>query len=379
MNNTLGLSSLLTSMGSNQSSNDVGTGVVPNDDDQLQKMAQQQAYQNAINALSPSNTGSGTGMQDMSQISSIQAAPKQKSGGMDIGSMMSMAKGMQGNPMGGGMGAAGASGGAAGSMGAPSATGAISAGGGGAAASGGLSNTAVLAAESDKTSKESIRKLSAENKELKAEVKQNALENMYAPGDPLNMIMPTWDTSKPVAPPPPRRVIAAKPVAPPPPPPYVQEYGYFMPPPRETYSSYEPVSTMPNPPMTPAYNYSPPPPNMSAMPEQYSSSDESKKKDIKPVKGARLEGSEIQEFLDGIHPYSFKYKNPEDGSPVAPVDDRYLGVMAQDVEKTPTGNTLVKTDNRGKKMLEVAPMMSALAASAAYLNDRVKKLEDKKG
>lgn len=377
MNNTLGLSSLLTSMGSNQSSNDVGTTIAPNNDDQLQKMAQQQAYQNAIAALSPSNTGGGAGMQDMSQISSIQPGPKKSGGGMDIGAMMSMAKSMQG----GGMGAAGASGGAAGSMGAPGASGAISgaSGGGAAVAGGGLSNTAVLAAESDRTSKESIRKLSAENKELKAEVKQNALENMYAQGDPLNMIMPTWDTSKPVAPPPPpRRVMAAKPVAPPPPPPYVQEYGYFMPPPPETYSSYEPVSTMPEPPITPAYNYSPPPPNMSAMPNQYSSSDESKKKDIKPVKG-RLEGSEIQEFLDGIHPYSFKYKNPEDGSPIAPVDDRYLGVMAQDVEKTPTGKTLVKTDNRGKKMLEVAPMMSALAASAAYLNDRVKNLENKKG
>lgn len=378
MNNTLGLSSLLTSMGSNQSSNDIGTTIAPTNDDQLQKMAQQQAYQNAINALIPSNTGSGAGMQDMSQISSIQPGPTNGGGGLGIKTIMSMAKNMQSNA--GGMGAAGASGGAAGTMGIPSATGAISAGGGAAAAGGGLSNAAVLAAESDRTSKESIRKLSAENKELKAEVKQNALENMYAPGDPLNMIMPTWNTSQSPPPPPPqpRRVIAAKPVPPPPPPPYVQEYGYFMPPPQETYSSYEPVSTMPEPPITPAYNYSPPPPNMSAMPNQYSSSDESKKKDIKPVKG-RLEGSEIQEFLDGIHPYSFKYKNPEDGSPIAPVDDRYLGVMAQDVEKTPTGKTLVKTDNRGKKMLEVAPMMSALAASAAYLNDRVKNLENKKG
>lgn len=82
-------------------------------------------------------------------------------------------------------------------------------------------------------------------------------------------------------------------------------------------------------------------------------------------------------FLDAIQPYTYKYKSPQDEPTNSPTGGDYLGIMAQDAERAPTGNTLVKEDPTGKKYLEIGPMMSALAASAAYLHQRVKTLEGK--
>lgn len=87
------------------------------------------------------------------------------------------------------------------------------------------------------------------------------------------------------------------------------------------------------------------------------------------------EPNNVQAFLDTLRAYSFRYKNPADEPTETPNGGRYLGVMAQDVEKTPYGKQIVKEDEEGKKYLETAPLMSALAASIANLNERVKAVE----
>lgn len=428
MNNTLGQSSVLTSMGSNQSANNMGTNIFPTDSEDENSYAQTaekyagmanamrniqappNAQTNSINALA--NMGI-SGSQDMSNPANIQAPAKQKNN-MDIGSMLSMAKS-------GGMGA--------GTSGAASASGGL---GAGAELGTSASFGSALAALSDKTSKAEIKKISTENNVLKnqnKELQKEVFQNPYAANDPLNNILPTWDTSQPIVPtkkaarpvavvaaprPKAQPMIQSKPVviAAPPPPPMVVEYGNYSPKtiqqapyrseqefqiiPSETGANagsapqqwYSPapnqpamVSTVPSPFLMPnereQLNYTP------YNPSENVSSDERIKEGFHHAAfqkhdspSHRLDGSEVQEFLDGIKPYSFKYKDPKDGSPTAPVDDRYLGVMAQDVEKTPTGNTIVKENAEGKKYLEIGPMMSALAASTAYMNDRVKALED---
>lgn len=81
-------------------------------------------------------------------------------------------------------------------------------------------------------------------------------------------------------------------------------------------------------------------------------------------------------FLDAIHPYTYRYKDPSLEPTNTPTGEPYLGIMAQDAEKAPTGDTLVKTNpENGLKYLETGPMLSALAASVAYLHHRLKNVE----
>ena len=87
----------------------------------------------------------------------------------------------------------------------------------------------------------------------------------------------------------------------------------------------------------------------------------------------------VQGFLDAIDPYTYKYKDPANEPTDTPTGSDYLGVMAQDVEKAPTGNTLVKQDAQGTKHLEMGAMISALAAASGYMHNRIKVLEAGKG
>ncbi len=86
--------------------------------------------------------------------------------------------------------------------------------------------------------------------------------------------------------------------------------------------------------------------------------------------GARAQ-HEADEFLASLHPSSYRYKDNAD-SPAGP--GRYLGVMAQDVEKGPTGSTLVKDTPRGK-MLDVPANLSAALGGIGRLNERLAQLE----
>lgn len=88
-------------------------------------------------------------------------------------------------------------------------------------------------------------------------------------------------------------------------------------------------------------------------------------------------GSEADHFLNHLHPYTYRYKDPSYEPTSQPNGGHYLGVMAQDVEKTPVGQQIVKDTPRGK-MLEGGALMSAMAAGLGRLHERVSGLEGKR-
>lgn len=87
--------------------------------------------------------------------------------------------------------------------------------------------------------------------------------------------------------------------------------------------------------------------------------------------GVQGAGSQAEKFLDGIHPYTFEYKDPAFGS------GRRMGVMAQDVEKSPMGATMVEETPYGKA-LNMQKGMGVMLAAQADLNKRLRALEGKK-
>lgn len=95
-------------------------------------------------------------------------------------------------------------------------------------------------------------------------------------------------------------------------------------------------------------------------------SDEELKKDITSASG------DIKEFLDAVKAHKYKYKNPEmDGA------GEYVSPMAQELEKSSIGESMVMDTPRGK-MVDYSRGFGALLAAQAELNDRLKKLEGKK-
>lgn len=105
-------------------------------------------------------------------------------------------------------------------------------------------------------------------------------------------------------------------------------------------------------------------------PEEFSNavrktvSDETKKKDKK-------DGSEAADsFLEALHSYTYKYKNPEKHG-----EGTQLGVMAQDLEKTPVGKQMVIDTPEGK-MVDYGKGYGAVLAAMSNLHERLKKIED---
>lgn len=95
-------------------------------------------------------------------------------------------------------------------------------------------------------------------------------------------------------------------------------------------------------------------------------SDENLKKDITDA------SSDISEFLNAVKAHKYKYKNPDmDGS------GEYVSPMAQELEKSSIGESMVMDTPRGK-MVDYSRGFGALLAAQAELNDRLKKLEGKK-
>lgn len=97
-------------------------------------------------------------------------------------------------------------------------------------------------------------------------------------------------------------------------------------------------------------------------------SDKNVKKDIKTTK------KPVNEFLDKLTAYEFKYKDPN--QPGAAPGQRY-GIMAQDLEKSEVGKSLVEDTPHGK-MVNAAQGFGAVLAAQAELNRRIKKLEGRK-
>lgn len=99
-------------------------------------------------------------------------------------------------------------------------------------------------------------------------------------------------------------------------------------------------------------------------------SDETLKDYIKDVTD-----EDIDAFLTEIEPSEFEYT--EEGKNKGAPDGKVVGVMAQDMQKTKVGQSLVEEDEDGHLMVDVPKSVGALIATTASLNKRLKKLEKK--
>src|SRR6185295_403402 len=81
-----------------------------------------------------------------------------------------------------------------------------------------------------------------------------------------------------------------------------------------------------------------------------------------------------QSILDAMSPKSYRYKDGARGPGVSP--GRKVGVMAQDLERTPAGKKLVGESGDGKKLIKGgAPTATTLMAMLATLNKRMDRVE----
>lgn len=97
-------------------------------------------------------------------------------------------------------------------------------------------------------------------------------------------------------------------------------------------------------------------------------SDEREKKNVKS--GSKS----VSEFLDKLSSKNYEYK---DTSKPGTAPGNRVGVMAQDLEKSDMGKTLVKDTPQGK-MVDTQQGFGAILAAQSELNERLKKLEGKK-
>lgn len=83
-------------------------------------------------------------------------------------------------------------------------------------------------------------------------------------------------------------------------------------------------------------------------------SDERLKTDI-----VQISKADLQELRETIKPYAFKYKSESHG------DGDWIGVMAQDLEKSKLGRTIVCEDAQGNKQVDLKKAMSLFLATMA--------------
>lgn len=95
-------------------------------------------------------------------------------------------------------------------------------------------------------------------------------------------------------------------------------------------------------------------------------SDRNLKTDIEPARSDPA----VQEFLDALSSSTYRYKNPEYG------EGRYLGPMAQDLEKTKLGKDMVMDTPEGK-MVDYGRGAPTYLGVAGLLNDRMDDLESR--
>lgn len=100
----------------------------------------------------------------------------------------------------------------------------------------------------------------------------------------------------------------------------------------------------------------------------FGSSDERRKKDIKPAK------KEVNSFLKELNAREYSYRDPE--APGA-APGRRVGIMAQDLEKSSMGRALVKNTPNGK-MVDTVQGFGAVLAAQSELMKRIESLEKKK-
>lgn len=78
----------------------------------------------------------------------------------------------------------------------------------------------------------------------------------------------------------------------------------------------------------------------------------------------------VDDFLDNIKAYEYRYKNPEYG------EHKYISPMAQDIEKSELGKGMVE-EHEGKKTVNYARALGTMLAAQGQLNDKVNTLESR--
>jgi hypothetical protein len=96
-------------------------------------------------------------------------------------------------------------------------------------------------------------------------------------------------------------------------------------------------------------------------------SDKDIKKDIKPPTE-----DDIDDFLEAVKPMLFKYKRADGAKGKTPGE--HLGVIAQELEKTNVGKSLVVDTPEGKA-IDLPSTMGTLLAASARMHDRITELE----
>lgn len=108
-------------------------------------------------------------------------------------------------------------------------------------------------------------------------------------------------------------------------------------------------------------------------------SDERSKDEIAPQSKINSGSMNPKNFLDKLSAYSYEYKEGMKNKPNAG-DGRYLGVMAQELEKAgPVGKSMVQTSPDGMKQVDYGKGMGTILAAQIQLNERLKAIEAKKG
>lgn len=95
--------------------------------------------------------------------------------------------------------------------------------------------------------------------------------------------------------------------------------------------------------------------------------------DINAKKNVRSAGEDIDEFLSALQPSTYQYKDP---SATGAAPGQHTGVMAQDLERSSVGRSLV-TDTPQGKMVDYRKATPAMLASLVHVNDRQRALEAK--
>jgi len=83
--------------------------------------------------------------------------------------------------------------------------------------------------------------------------------------------------------------------------------------------------------------------------------------------------SALMEFLGAIKPSAFNYRDPAKHG-----EGRRHGVMAQDLERSEIGKSLVRDDEDGVKVIDVPKAVGAMLAATSFLHGRMRKLEGNK-
>lgn len=94
--------------------------------------------------------------------------------------------------------------------------------------------------------------------------------------------------------------------------------------------------------------------------------------DYRMKREIRAADSQVEGFLDALNAYQYEYKDPH-----APGSDPgiFVGVMAQDLEKTPMGASFVKDTPHGKQV-DYGHGLAAILASQSNIHDRLRRLEE---